>query len=53
MRHLMTAAAYVKEVVRRRMVRMVKETSQRNRADVLTKHVKREVLDRHLRSLNL
>jgi hypothetical protein len=53
MRHLMVSAMYVKELVRRRFVRLQKIDTRANVSDIFTKHVSSETLEKLLPGVGL
>ena len=53
LRHLDVHLLWLQQHIRNRTVTLIKVEGPKNVADVLTKHVKREVLDEHVRALRL
>eukprot|EP00969_Alexandrium_andersonii_P248001 10959061-Alexandrium_andersonii.AAC.1 len=53
MRHLEVQSLFVKEAVRKKRIRLVKETSQKNVSDVFAKNVDGHTLARHLPQLGV
>ena len=47
MRHLETAEAFIRQIVKRRLVKLRKIPGGDNTSDILTKHVTKEVLNKH------
>ena len=47
MKHLEMADAFIRQIVKRRLVKLRKIPGGENVADILTKHVSKEVLDKH------
>ena len=47
MRHLETADAFIRQIVKRRLLKLRKIPGGENAADILTKHVNKEVLAKH------
>jgi hypothetical protein len=53
MKHVQTKYLFLQELVRNKMVNLVKIDTKLNVADVLTKNVTKEILERHKRTLGL
>lgn len=47
MKHLQTADTFVRQIVKRRLLKLRKISGRDNVADILTKHVTKDVLEKH------